>query len=110
MRTPAGPRLPCCSTSARKSLHGVNHGMLGFALDPNFRVNGYIYVLYVVDRYYLLHFGDLNYDPTANDYNSATSGRLTRYTCRSADGFGLVDPAKRQSLMGVTKQTGCPIC
>jgi hypothetical protein len=35
-----------------------DHGMLGFALDPNFRVNGYIYVLYVVDRYYLLHFGD----------------------------------------------------
>ena len=24
-----------------------DHGMLGFALDPNFRVNGYIYVLYV---------------------------------------------------------------
>jgi hypothetical protein len=43
-----------------------DHGMLGFALDPDFRVNGYIYVLYVVDRYYLLHFGDPNYDPTAN--------------------------------------------
>jgi hypothetical protein len=54
--------------------------MLGFALNPNFRVNGYIYGLYVVDRYYLLRFGDPNYDPNANDYNVATIGRLTRYT------------------------------
>ena len=46
-----------------------DHGMLGFALDPNFRVNGYIYVLYVVDRYYLFHFGDPDYDPNANEYN-----------------------------------------
>src|SRR6266850_8211139 len=34
-----------------------DHGFLGFALDPNFRVNGYIYLLYVVDRHYLLNFG-----------------------------------------------------
>ena len=34
-----------------------DHGMLGFALDPDFRTNGYIYLFYVVDRYYLLHFG-----------------------------------------------------
>ena len=36
-----------------------DHGMLGFALDPEFRVNGYIYVFYVVDRYYLFHFGGI---------------------------------------------------
>ena len=87
-----------------------DHGMLGFALDPEFRVNGYIYVLYVVDRYYLLHFGDPNYDPNANEYNAATIGRLTRYTCRSSDGFRSVDPASRQILIGETKQTGFPIC
>src|SRR5437867_629837 len=87
-----------------------DHGMLGFALDPNFRVNGYIYVLYVVDRYYLLHFGDPDYDPTANAYFDATIGRLTRYTCRSSDGFRSVDPASRQILIGETKQTGIPIC
>ena len=46
-----------------------DHGMLGFALDPDFRVNGYIYVLYVVDRYYLFHSGDPDYDPNANEYN-----------------------------------------
>src|SRR6266481_4695642 len=87
-----------------------DHGMLGFALDPNFRVNGYIYVLYVVDRYYLLHFGDPDYDPNANAYFDATIGRLTRYTCRSADGFRSVDPASRQILIGETRQTGIPIC
>ena len=87
-----------------------DHGMLGFALDPDFRVNGYIYVLYVVDRYYLFHSGDPNYDPNANEYNAATIGRLTRYTCRSADGFRSVDPASRQILIGETRQTGIPIC
>ncbi len=87
-----------------------DHGMLGFALDPNFRTNGYIYVLYVVDRYYLLHFGDPDYDPNANEYNAATIGRLTRYTCRSADGFRSVDPASRQILIGETKELGIPIC
>ena len=87
-----------------------DHGMLGFALDPDFRDNGYIYVLYVVDRYYLFHSGDPDYDPNANEYNAATIGRLTRYTCRSADGFRSVDPASRQILIGETRQTGIPIC
>src|SRR5436190_17509790 len=55
-------------------------GMLGFALDPNFRVNGYIYLLYVVDRYHLLNFGSPNYNPSSDAYFEATIGRLTRYT------------------------------
>src|SRR4051812_14335151 len=29
-----------------------DHGFLGFAIDPHFRQNGYIYLLYVVDRHY----------------------------------------------------------
>src|SRR5215471_5960943 len=87
-----------------------DHGMLGFALDPEFLVNGYIYVLYVVDRYYLFHSGDPDYDPTANEYNNATIGRLTRYTCRSSDGFRSVDPASRLILIGETKETGIPSC
>src|SRR5437867_12964368 len=43
-----------------------DYGCLGFALDPNFRVNGYIYVLYTVDRHHLLFFGTPNYDPNSN--------------------------------------------
>ncbi len=31
-----------------------DYGLLGFALDPNFYVNGYIYLLYVVDYHHLL--------------------------------------------------------
>ena len=85
-----------------------DHGMLGFALDPDFRDNGYIYVLYVVDRYYLFHSGDPDYDPNANEYNAATIGRLTRYTCRSSDGFRSVDPASRQILIGETRADGNP--
>src|SRR5258706_7297085 len=39
-------------------------GLLGFALDPNFRNNGYIYLLYVVDHYHLVNAGTTNYNPT----------------------------------------------
>src|ERR1043166_5857771 len=87
----------------------VDHGFLGFALDPNFRVNGYIYLLYVVDRYYLLNYGTPGYNPNSNQYDAATIGRLTRYTCRSSDGFRSVDPASRLILLGETKQTGIVI-
>ena len=85
-------------------------GCLGFALDPEFRVNGYMYLLYVVDRHHLLYFGTPSYDSTTNEYNAATIGRLTRYTCRSSDGFRSVDPASRLILIGETKQTGFPMC
>src|ERR1043166_4462512 len=87
-----------------------DHGCLGFALDPNFRVNGYVYLLYVVDRHHLLYFGTPNYNPNLNEYDNATIGRLTRYTCRASDGFRSVDPASRFILVGETKQTGFPMC
>ncbi len=87
-----------------------DHGMLGFALDPNFRSNGYIYLMYVVDRYYLLNFGTPGYNPASNTYFQPTIGRVTRYTCRSSDGFRSIDLASRLVLIGETKQTGIPIC
>src|SRR6185503_11628808 len=86
-----------------------DHGMLGFAVDPEFRVNGYIYLLYVVDRYYLLNFGTPGYNPNTNQYNDATIGRLTRYTCTLSDGFRSVNPASRLILIGETKTNGFPI-
>ena len=73
-----------------------DHGMLGFALHPQFATNGYFYLLYVVDRYHLLNAGSPTYDPNANDYNSATIGRLTRYKATSNGSGGYtVDPASR---------------
>src|SRR5713101_5323540 len=87
-----------------------DYGFVGFAFDPAFRVNGYIYLLYAVDRHYLLYFGTPSYNPNANEYNNATIGRLTRYTCRASDGFRSVDPASRFILIGATKDTGFPLC
>src|SRR5688500_3369438 len=57
-----------------------DHGLLGFALDPNFAVNGRIYLAYVVDRHYLINFGTLLYNSASNEYFKATIGRVTRYT------------------------------
>ena len=88
---------------------GGDHGLLGFALDPNFRVNGYVYLLYVVDRYYLLNYGKPDYDPNANLYQMATIGRLTRYTCNSSNDFRSIDLGSRLILIGETIQTGFPV-
>ena len=41
-----------------------DHGMVGFALHPQFAVNGYIYLFYVVDRHHLLYYGTPDYKPT----------------------------------------------
>ncbi len=86
-----------------------DYGMLGFALDPDFQHNGYIYVSYVVDRHHLLHAGTPQYDPAKNEYFAATIGRVTRYTARASDGFRTVDPASRRVLVGETIDTGIPI-
>jgi hypothetical protein len=86
-----------------------DYGMLGVALHPNFRQNGYIYLLYVVDHHYLANFGTPNYNPNANEYFTATIGRITRYTARSSDNFHSVDPASRLVLVGETASTGFPI-
>ncbi len=86
-----------------------DHGLMGVALDPNFQRNGYIYLLYIVDRHYLLYYGTSSYSPTANEYNAATIGRITRFTARASDGFRSVDPASRKILVGETASTGFPV-
>ncbi|QHT70947.1 PKD domain-containing protein [Rhodocytophaga rosea] len=83
-----------------------DHGMLGFALDPKFEINGYFYVLYVVDRHHLLYYGTASYSETTNLYSTATIGRLTRYTATTtANGYTASD---RKILLGATKSTGIP--
>jgi glucose/arabinose dehydrogenase len=86
-----------------------DHGLLGFALDPNFENTGYVYLLYVVDRHHLLHFGTGSYSPSRNDYYGATIGRVTRYTARASDKRRTVDPNSRRVLLGETKSTGVPV-
>jgi len=86
-----------------------DQGCLGFAIDPNFRVNGNIYLMYAVDRHHLMNFGTPAYDPNVNDYRSATIGRITRYTARASDGFKSVDYASRRVLVGQSRTNGFPI-
>src|SRR4051794_5477466 len=64
-----------------------DHGMLGFALHPDYDATGYIYMMYVVDRHHLMNCDSpavgvpvcgASYNPATDDYNSATIGRIVR--------------------------------
>ena len=83
-------------------------GLLGFALDPNFLSNGRIYLLYIVDRHHLLHFGTPTYNPNTNEYFNATIGRITRYEAQAATNFTTVNPNSRTVLMGDAVNNGFP--
>jgi len=87
-----------------------DEGLLGFAIDPDFQANGYIYLLYVVDRHHLLYFGTTNYNPNVSQEDEATIARLTRYTCVASNDFKTVDPASRLILIGDSKTNGFPVC
>ena len=86
-------------------------GLLGFAYDPAFNLNGYIYLYYVVDRHHLLTGGLAanGYSTTTNNYNSATIGRITRYTTSVVGGNLVADKATRKVLLGETITTGMAV-
>ncbi len=86
-----------------------DHGLLGFAVDPNFDVNGYIYLSYVVDRHHLLYYGTPNYNSGTNDYLSATIGRITRYKLIINSGNLVADATSRTILLGESITTGFPV-
>ena len=86
-----------------------DHGLNGFALDPDFRQNGFIYLYYAVDRHHLINFGTPSYNPATNTYFQATIARVTRYTCDPATNFTTLIPGSRFILIGETKKTGIPI-
>src|SRR5438874_428687 len=83
-------------------------GLIGVVLHPNFLQNGYIYLCYDVDHYYLANYGKPSYNPTQDEYHQASMTRLTRYTVRVTD-YHSVDPASRTILFGETPGTGVPI-
>jgi hypothetical protein len=85
-----------------------DHGLLGFALHPNFRQNGYIYLAYTVDHHHLTKFGTTNYHSDTNEYSMATIHRITRYTARASYEFRSVDPASRKILLGESITNGFP--
>lgn len=86
-----------------------DHGMLGFALDPNYSTNGLFYVMYVVDRHYLMNFGTGFYSSATDDYFKATIGRITRYKTITSSGNLVADLTTRTILLGESKTTGIPI-
>lgn len=86
----------------------ADHGMLGFALDPNYLTNGRMYAMYVVDRHHLLYYGTANYSPAITDGGTATIVRIVRYTATGPN-FNVADPASRTVLLGETITTGAPI-
>lgn len=86
-----------------------DHGLLGFALHPNFYQTGHYYLLYAVDRHHLLHYGTPEYHPDSNEYFAATIGRLTRYTADPSTNFTTTLPNSRKVLIGRTHDTGMPI-
>jgi glucose/arabinose dehydrogenase len=87
-----------------------DHGLLGFALDPNYSSNGLIYLLYVVDRHYLMNFGTASYNAATNQYTTATIGRITRYqTAINASQEVIANTGSRTILVGETRSTGIPI-
>lgn len=88
------------------------HGLIGFALDPEFSTNGHFYLLYTVDGHYLNYFGTPEYSPNnvdSVDIPQATIGRVTRYTAQSSTNFTTTDYNSRQILIGESKTTGIPV-
>lgn len=86
-----------------------DHGLLGFALHPNFLSNGYFYVMYAVDRHYLLHFGTSEYNPGQSDTHQPSIGRVVRYTADAATNFTTTVEGSRKILIGETISTGIPL-
>ncbi len=86
-----------------------DHGLVGFSLDPDFLQNGYVYLLYAVDRHHLLHFGTSSYDPAASLPKQATIGRVTRYTLDAGKGFQEAVPNSRKVLIGSEITNGIPL-
>ena len=86
--------------------HWRDHGLLGFALDPEFAANGYYYLLYAVDHHHLLHFGTPAYDPNRTDEFAPSIGRVTRYTADAATDFATTVPGSRLVLLGRDRRSG----
>ncbi|MCH7910487.1 MAG: PQQ-dependent sugar dehydrogenase, partial [Candidatus Hydrogenedentes bacterium] len=78
-----------------------DRGLLGIALDPDFQVNGYVYLLYAVDEI----FG-----PPEEPSSEATFARLTRYTADPHNGRNTALPGSRLVLLGVEPDEGFVSC
>ena len=85
----------------------TDSGLKGFALHPNFLTNGYIYLLYEVDRHHLINFGTATYNPATDDHLNASIGRITRYTIDISN-FTSISPNSRFVILGNSPTDGFP--
>ncbi len=86
-----------------------DHGLISVNLHPDFDENGYIYLLYTVDRHHLFHFGTPSYYGWKDEHLYPTIGRLTRYQLDKSTNFTTVVPESRTIMIGATKETGIPL-
>ncbi|MEL6987382.1 MAG: PQQ-dependent sugar dehydrogenase, partial [Bacteroidota bacterium] len=86
-----------------------DHGFLGFAPHPDFYLNGYVYLLYTVDRHHLLYHGTNEYHPDSSEFNNATIGRLTRYTADPSTDFKTIMTESRKIIIGDELNNGFPV-
>lgn len=86
-----------------------DHGLNSVALHPDFLTNGYMYLLYVVERNYWLNFGKPNYHPDSTLEKQATFARVVRYTADISTNFSTLRSSSRLVLMGQDKTDGIPI-
>ncbi len=86
-----------------------DHGLLGFALDPSFRDNGFFYLLYAVDRHHLFEFGTPSYNPDSTYSFQASIGRVTRYTADPTTQFTTTLLESRKILLGTDHTNGIPL-
>jgi len=85
-----------------------DNGLLSFALDRDFDLNGRFYLYYIVDRYHWRYSHQPDYDPSANEYWNATIARVTRYSADPSDDLESIIPGSRHVLIGKTQQDGIP--
>ena len=77
-------------------LYREDRGLMSLAVDPDFRTNRSIYLLYTVDP-----------DSNGVDDNDDAFARLTRYQVSASDP-GTIDPASRTVLIGKSWHEGIP--
>ena len=86
-----------------------DHGLNGFALDPDFLKNGYVYLMFVAKRHHVLNFGKPTYNPNDESPFQNTIGKIARYTLTASNDFHSVDYDSRKILIGESATTGIPI-
>ena len=86
-----------------------DHGLMSVVLDPEFVLNGYIYLAYVVDAHHLFTFGTPDYSPNVTWEGRATIGRIVRYQAQQQEDFSVCDPSSRVVIIGESIQDGIPV-